>query len=160
MRRKHHVRRIEIRHSSHGKGVFAVREFPAETLVGRIRGKLTLDDEHDPRYCMEMDGDWLLIPHAPFRFLNHSCDPNCHLLMFDDDPTSFGGRSRPLYVETLRRIDAGEELTIDYGWPAYFAIPCACKSGKCRGWIVDPEDLPELLRQHRPRKLVSQRRHS
>lgn len=130
----------------------------AETVIGQIRGKLTQDDEQDPRYCMEMDDDWVLIPHSPFRFLNHSCEANCQLLMFDDDGYAFAGRSRPLYLETLRTIEPGEQLTIDYCWPAHFAIPCGCKTKKCRGWIVDPDELPALKRQRRPKKLVSQRR--
>ncbi len=41
-------------------------------------------------------------------------------------------------------VHAGEELTIDYGWPAEVAIPCLCGSRHCRGWIVDPDEV-ELL---------------
>jgi hypothetical protein len=50
-----------------------------------------------------------------------------------------------IWVETLRDILPGEELTIDYSWPASRAMPCACGSTKCRGWIVDPEELDELV---------------
>ena len=57
-----------------------------------------------------------------------------------------------LYV--CRTIYPGEEITIDYGWPAVSAIPCLCGSERCRGWIVNMEELPELLkaREYQPEK--------
>ncbi|MDR0392282.1 MAG: hypothetical protein LBH59_10280, partial [Planctomycetaceae bacterium] len=49
---------------------------------------------------------------------------------FDDDVDS------EIWVETLRDILPGEQLTIDYAWPAEKAIKCQCGCKKCRGWIV------------------------
>jgi hypothetical protein len=52
-------------------------------------------------------------------------------------------------VETLRSIVAGEELTIDYGWPAEQAIPCGCGAEDCRGWVVAEEELHRLPKKSR-----------
>ncbi|MDR1962238.1 MAG: hypothetical protein LBQ50_00470 [Planctomycetaceae bacterium] len=46
-----------------------------------------------------------------------------------------------LWVEAIRDILPGEELTIDYAWPADRGAKCLCGSPKCRGWIVDPDEL-------------------
>jgi SET domain-containing protein len=43
-------------------------------------------------------------------------------------------------MQTIRPINAGEELLIDYCWPADAAIPCRCGALGCRGWIVDPAE--------------------
>ncbi|MCL2304008.1 MAG: hypothetical protein FWC43_01545 [Planctomycetaceae bacterium] len=52
-----------------------------------------------------------------------------------------------IWVETTRDILPGEELTIDYAWPADRAMKCLCGAKTCRGWIVDPEALDELVFQ-------------
>jgi len=53
-----------------------------------------------------------------------------------------------IWVETTRDIFPGEELTIDYAWPADRAMKCLCGVKTCRGWIVDPAELEELQRDH------------
>jgi len=50
----------------------------------------------------------------------------------------------------LIRIAPGEQLTIDYAWPAWAAVPCACGAPECRGWIVAKENcnsVPSALPQ-------------
>jgi hypothetical protein len=46
-----------------------------------------------------------------------------------------------LWVEAVRDIMPGEELTIDYAWPADREEKCLCGTPNCRGWIVDPAEL-------------------
>jgi len=68
------------------------------------------------------------------RFINHSCEPNCEATIED-------GR---IFIETLRGIKVGEELTYDYqlvtsGRPtkaerAKYA--CRCGSKDCRGTMI------------------------
>lgn len=58
--------------------------------------------------------------------INHCCDPSLktrivrgHILLF-----------------SLRRISAGEELTLDYRYRARAPrVPCHCRSPRCRGTI-------------------------
>ena len=89
-----------------------------------------------------------LEPAAPFRYANHSCDPNCELCSWEETE----GDITPdrVWFTALRAIQPGEELTIDYAWEADAAIPCGCGSANCRGWIVDEADLEEVLRRHNP----------
>ena len=64
----------------------------------------------------------------------------------DDDPLYNDDENGvEIWVETTRDIMPGEELTIDYSWPADRAMKCLCGAKTCRGWIVDPEELHELL---------------
>ena len=53
-------------------------------------------------------------------------------------------QSVEIWVETVRDIYPGEQLTIDYSWPADRAVKCLCGSPNCRGWIVDPEELDDI----------------
>jgi hypothetical protein len=94
---------IEILESPiHGTGVFA-REMIEVGEWQYIYGYLSdiptvYGFEHSDRVWWE--------PFAPFRYLNHSNTPNCEVSSYDDDST---------ILTTLRDLEEGEELTIDYG---------------------------------------------
>lgn len=70
------------------------------------------------------------------RLINHSCDPNCEVYVFEER----------VYVYAMRDITRGEELTFDYqlsralkGTPqrgANAAYRCRCGSPKCRGTML------------------------
>ncbi len=132
---------VEVKDSNNGQGLFAKKKIPKDTVVGRIKGKVVSDEKHDPRYVMELENNLLLVPKAPFRFLNHSCHPNCELFDWEDETPNPKTGVRNLYLGALRKIKPGDELTIDYSWPASVAIPCQCGSKKCRGYIVDKDEL-------------------
>ena len=140
MKSKRSARKIKLAPSRHGRGVFAQRPIKTDEVIGRVRGTIVDDPVHDPRYVMEMDNDLYLVPKAPYRYVNHSCNPNCEIFMWDEDPIDEELGSRPLLLAAKRTIRPGEELTIDYAWPAELAIPCSCRSTRCRGWIVAPEE--------------------
>jgi hypothetical protein len=121
-----------------GRGVFAKRKLAAGMVLGEILGEILDDHPEDSSYVMELPSSKLLEPAPPFRFVNHSCDPNCELFYwFDEDSNTQEDR---LWLQTIRPITPGEELLIDYCWPADAAIPCRCGAASCRGWIVDPEE--------------------
>lgn len=94
---------------------------------------------------MDLGNERSLEPTAPFRYLNHSCSPNCELILvqveYDDGTPS----DTEIWVEAGRDIQSGEELTIDYGWPAESAIACDCGSPNCRGWIVAEELVDAVI---------------
>jgi hypothetical protein len=131
------VVRVETTHV--GRGVFARRKFAAGAIVGEILGEILPVEPDDPSYCMELPSGMVLEPAAPLRFLNHSCEPNCELFYWFDEDGSL--QEDRLWLQTIRSINAGDELLIDYCWPADAAIPCRCGTPDCRGWIVDPEEL-------------------
>lgn len=160
---------VFVADSPNGLGLFTSVALAANRAVGRIYGQRK---PHGWRsdYCMEF-ADGALEPDPPYRFINHSCDPNCVLIEWElsrGDELSGGeennrdeentekkneeSTTEPVYemwLHTLRPVKKGEELTIDYGWDAEAAIKCHCQSPKCRGWICRIEDLPRCLEMHK-----------
>lgn len=133
-----------------GSGVFASIAFPATAVIGQIKGDLFQDERLETEYTFQAAEGFQLEPRAPFRFLNHSCDCNCE---FDwmtasdwkgDPESAEEGSLGGLYLSALRNISPGEELTIDYNWPADFAINCECGSKNCRGYIVSIDEIGNL----------------
>jgi len=133
---------VELRDTAAGMGVFSVRAHPAGGVIGEIHGDVIDDPDYDSPHCMYIWDNIVMEPHAPFRFLNHSCDPNCEY-DWPEEPEN-GGEQQVLLI-TFRDIDAGEQLTIDYHWPASAAIRCLCNSPNCRGWVVCEDELDELI---------------
>ena len=131
---------VEVNETHVGRGVFARRKLKAGMVLGEIQGQIFPVEPEDPSYCMELPSGRVLEPAAPLRFLNHSCDPNCELFYWFDEEDGSLQEDR-LWLQTIRSINAGDELLIDYCWPADAAIPCRCGVLGCRGWIVDPEEL-------------------
>ena len=135
-----------------GLGVFADAPVNRGRAVGQVLGDLKPAD-YRSHYCVEFAGA-VLEPKEPYRFLNHSCDPNCEFVEWEieDQEGSVLGetpRSRKvfeLWLHALRDVQKGEELTIDYGWSWRFAIPCKCGVPTCRGWICRLDELDLCLR--------------
>jgi hypothetical protein len=119
-----------------GRGVVARRRIAAGVVLGEIGGTILDDHPADSSYVMELGTGRLLDPAPPFRFVNHGCDPNCEIFYWEETPDE-----DRLWMQTIRPIEPGEELLIDYCWPADAAIPCRCQALECRGWIVDPAEL-------------------
>lgn len=132
--------RIEVRHNHLGKAVYATHAFAAGQRVLTGTGPLTRERS---KFTIQIDDDWHLIPDEPLRYLNHSCTPNCGLLI----PRG----ATELAVYALRDIEAGEELTLDYATfeqeIAAFTGPCLCGSAGCRGRLTGYGDLTPELRQ-------------
>jgi hypothetical protein len=135
---------VRIGRTPVGKGVFARKRYPVAAVIGEIEGELIHDANYGSRYCMDIGDDLVLEPHAPFRFVNHSCEPNCEFDWFDLTAENQTESERCVFLIALREIRPDEELTIDYNWPAQQAIVCRCGAPTCRGWIVDPCELSEV----------------
>lgn len=133
------ARGVKAGDAKYGKGLFATKAFKAESEIGEIIGERFHDPDYSSEYCIDLGDDMALEPGKPFRYLNHSCEPNCKLfVVFDEDSTPI--EERRVVVEAQVDIAKGAELTIDYEWPAASAIPCGCGAAKCRGWIVAPDE--------------------
>jgi hypothetical protein len=143
-----HKRQVGVRvgRARVGKGVFTRQHFREDSVIGEIRGELIDDPNYGSDYCMHIGDGYQLEPAAPFRFLNHSCDPNCRFDWINLASTEAIPHGKHVVLIAMRDIRPGEELTIEYNWPAVGAIPCRCQSPMCRGWIVD-EDEVETLRE-------------
>lgn len=129
---------VETVKNDKGKAVRAKREIAEGELVIKGWG------ESSPirtMHTIQVDGNAHLVPVEPFVWLNHSCKPNCGLLIHPD--------SLELYA--LRPIKSGEEITVDYAtfeWQIDFMPEkCLCGNKECRGSITGYKDLPDDLRK-------------
>jgi len=63
------------------------------------------------------------------RFINHSCEPNCHTI----------STRRTIWIVALRDITPGEELTYNYGYGPedYEHYPCHCGAENCCGYMLE-----------------------
>jgi len=152
-------RSITVRRSAiHGNGVFAACDLPAEKSLIQYRGRLLTHEQADDQYDGSLDtGHTFLftlndhyVIDANFegnaaRWINHSCDPNCQAVTLENagkDPT----RDRVM-IETLRPVQAGEELTYDYGITLEVRHTermkriwaCRCGAGNCSGTMLKPK---------------------
>jgi hypothetical protein len=143
---------IELRDTHVGLGVFTRQAFRRCQIIGDICGQIVNSANYDSPYCMELGTDRAIEPTGAFRFLNHSCDPNCELFYMAPAPGDDDRDREPpdrVWLKSLRGIGRGEELTIDYAWPAERAIPCLCGAANCRGWIVAVEEVPLIANANR-----------
>jgi len=127
---------VRVGPSPNGLGVFSMRSFERHEMLGPIQGDVLDDPLYESDYCMELGDTSVLEPSAPFRYMNHSCHPNCALVELEIEREDGTVSPPELWVETLTAIAPGEQMTIDYAWPAQAAIPCHCGCPDCRGWIV------------------------
>jgi hypothetical protein len=139
------VQPLRVGASHVGRGIFATRLIEEDELIAEIHGRLVPGRDYGSATCIELTPDVALEPAEPFTLINHSCAPNCEFFSWDDD--EHPEDRMKVWLAALRRIEPGEELTIDYAWEAEAAIPCQCHSANCRGWIVDESELAGLRRQ-------------
>lgn len=94
------------------------------------------------RHSIQVDHDTHVVINTPIEMLNHSCEPNCGVLVRLHVPI--------LEIQALRRIEPGEELVIDYAMfeseIEFMTEPCLCGTAACRGQITGYRDLPEDVR--------------
>lgn len=124
-----------------GRGLIAGETIEEGAVVERLEGRAISYNkipEADIRNAFEIDDDRWMVPQSNARFINHSCDPNCYI-------------SNNLDVLTLRKVHAGEELTIMYNevtiekymktgavvpeWDPRRTFDCFCSVPKCIGRI-------------------------
>jgi SET domain-containing protein len=142
--RRYIVRRSKI----HGRGVFALADIAKGTRLMEYIGERISHREADRRYAAEHEhsphtmlfsvDDKTVIDATKWgnsaRFINHSCTPNCEAIEEE-------GR---IFIETIKKVALGEELTYDYNLileerhtPAVKrAHACFCGTRRCRGTLL------------------------
>jgi hypothetical protein len=138
--------RLIIRSSDiHAAGCFALETIPKGTRVLEYTGERITKEEGDTRYEGRPftylfgigDGDVVIDGHGMAMFVNHSCDPNCETDEID-------GR---VYIQTIRELKPGEELTYDYWlYDGDDDAPCYCGAKNCRGSMYSPAEQKKLER--------------
>ena len=119
----------------HGKGVIVNTNIPGRCKLGEIEGELVKLPQARKKieqqaviFFIELSDDLALDCSRGnvFKYLNHSCSPNCYLRVY---------RNR-VEVYSLGKIKKGLELTVDYGeTPHKNGMICSCGSKRCRGKI-------------------------
>jgi hypothetical protein len=134
----------------HGSGLFATRRIPKDTQIIEYVGEHISHEEADRRHADNAPDDghtFLFTIDAKTvidagvggnlsRFINHSCDPSCEVVVDDGRP----------FVVSLRTIQAGEELAYDYNLTRSPDDPpeieqvfgCRCGAPSCRGTMLAP----------------------
>jgi hypothetical protein len=87
------------------------------------------------------------------RFFNHSCDPNCESVV----------EKRRVFIEALRSIEPGEEMTYDYQIYRDHDDPenideifaCRCGFANCRGTMLWP---PEPKKKKRSKSAAKKKK--
>ncbi|MCZ8131899.1 MAG: SET domain-containing protein-lysine N-methyltransferase [Steroidobacteraceae bacterium] len=157
------VRRSPI----HGTGVFARRDLRKGERIMEYVGERISHAEADRRYehkapddnhtfLFTVDSRTVIdagVDGNEARWVNHCCDPNCETVI----------ENKRVFVETVRAIPAGQELTYDYmigreaGDPPNIdeIFACRCGSPKCRGTMLLP---PEKKRKRSPARANARRK--
>lgn len=139
---------IEVRASGvHGLGAFARSNLRRGQLVGNYAGRqigdgaVHRDDGLTYLFALSEGGyiDGAEGGNAT-RFINHSCEPNCHA----EEYRRAGGRLG-VRIKALRSIAEAEELFLDYALivdatEQPTAYPCHCGATRCRRTMVGSEE--------------------
>ncbi len=151
--------KIEARLSPiHGNGVFAKEAIAKGERIVRYKGTLRTHEEVDEEYGDEdenghtflftLNDDYVIDANVGgnvARWINHSCKPNCESEV--EENGKGGGKKDRVYIQAMRAIKAGEELTYNYGItldePHTAKVKklwaCKCGAKKCTGTMLQPK---------------------
>ena len=152
------TRPIVVRNSPiHGSGVFARRKIKAGTQLIEYEGRRITQRRADREYgdggetghtfLFTLNDDYIIdanVDGGDARWINHGCDPNCQAVLHEDPRSR---RKDQVFIEAIRDIAPGEELTYDYGitlecrqTPRLKKIwACLCGSPRCTGTMLKPK---------------------
>jgi cyanophycin synthetase len=131
---------VEVACGRLGNSAFATRPFAKGDVLLHAWGPYAM---RRSRHSIQVDTNLHIIPPPPLRFFNHSCAPNCGLVIRCG--------VEEMLVHALRPIAEGEELTLDYDTfeaeVEHIAGPCLCNAKTCRGSVVGFQGLSQKLRE-------------
>lgn len=130
---------IEVREGPLGKSVHAARTIEKGELILSGWGP---QSPTRTRHSLQVDHDKHIIINTEIELINHSCEPNCGVMIRRE--------AQALEIHALRQINAGEELFTDYAtfeWEMLFLGKCLCGAPSCRGEITGFKDMPESVRE-------------
>lgn len=125
-----------------GKGVFATKDIPQNTILMRVTGDLmdfaaTKYLGSQESFTLQIEVDRYLLTKSPFCYVNHCCQPNTAL---DAD----------LFLYSIKPIKAGEQICWDYSTTMLersWTMKCICGAPNCRHIITDFDLMPKEI-QH------------
>lgn len=139
--------KVTVKEGTHARGVFAEGPIASGAQVLRYAGPFLRYRETTPQtYAVQIGRDlYLGASGGPDDYVNHSCDPNCGLVIAGPDNVT---------LVAIRDISAGEEICFDYSTTMDeddFEMCCHCGVPGCRKLIRDGKHLPEdVWRRYAP----------
>ena len=120
---------LKVKKSKTGKGLFALEDISKDVCIIEYIGRSIPKEKQDSasgKYLFTTGKDLMIdgnISENTARYINHACKPNC---------VAKGPRGH-VYIFSLRKIKAGEELTYDYGKDYFdeYIKPIGCKCDSC-----------------------------
>ncbi len=133
-------KKVTVKDSKHGKGIFAASNFSKGDVILAITGQplnfhQTLNFGENECYCLQVGKNSYIIPDSPFHLSNHSCMPNC-------------GINNRMHLISLDKIQEGQEVLWDYSTSMlerHWVMNCKCGHKNCRHVIEDFDLLPLFL---------------
>lgn len=113
-------RDVEIQKNSMGSGLYALRDLPEGTLIGRYTGKTLTKEEFESaptegNYAMELANGDVVDGENPatssfVRYINHSVrKSNCQSTDVEGGETGAWAGLAAVHIETFKDIEAGSE---------------------------------------------------
>ena len=151
-------KKITTRRSAiHGNGMFAVASIKKGDRLIEYKGRRRTHEDVDAgdsgdidsghTFLFTLNDDWVI--DANFegndaRWINHSCAPNCEAILDENEDDA---KQSQVFIEAIRAIKPGDELTYNYGitladrhTPRLKKIwACRCGSKTCTGTMLKPK---------------------
>jgi SET domain-containing protein len=123
-----------------GQGLFAGQDITKGTKIIRYIGEKITQEESDRRlaagnvYIFGLNERYAIDGNTrknTARFINHACEPNCQTEQFGNT----------IWIVSIKDIQAGEELTYNYGYEdeGDANSSCHCGAKHCCGYILGPQ---------------------
>ena len=149
---------VARRSQIHGNGVFAKEPISKGERVVEYKGERRTHEEVDAgdtgdvdsghTFLFTLNDDYVIDANVRgniARWINHSCKPNCEAILHEDEGDD--RRKDKVFIEAIRDIEPGEELSYNYGitlaekhtreLKAVWA--CRCGARKCTGTMLQPK---------------------
>ncbi len=153
----------------HGNGVFAVAPIRKGERIVEYKGRLATHEETDQQYggdlnsghtfLFTLNDEWVIDANRHgnvARWINTGCEPNAVAYVHSENKKRPDPKKDRVFIEALRAIKPGEEITYDYGFS--FEVPytvkllrtwaCHCGSQKCRGTMLKGKKVREVIKKH------------
>lgn len=165
-------RKIAARRSAiHGNGVFAVAPIAKGERIIEYKGRRRTHEEADAgdtgdadsghTFLFTLNDEYVIDANYEgntARWINHSCSPNCEAVLNEDDGDD--RRQDQVFIEAIRDIAPGEELSYNYGitlaekhtkelkkiWE------CRCGSPDCTGTMLQPKKDKKKKKKDKDKK--------
>lgn len=123
--------KVKVRRSSAGLGLFADESIKKDQLIIEYTGERISQDEANMRggkYLFEVTENLVIDGTGrenKARYINHACKPNAEAEHEETEDR--------IYIRARKKIEAGEEITYDYGKNYVEDIigPAGCRCKDC-----------------------------